>query len=337
MTGFFRRTIAIGSSILIMMGTLGPIAARAGTSPGVNPTGQSGSPASPSMSTSYELAPEQFSLTISPARLAVSAADIARTQQFLVVNQGRAVVAVTVEKRNFTANLAGTMVYVPNAPWAAASWVTTTPNKFSVQPGKAQIVTAAIRVPSTPEVGDHQVALVFLTPAAPTGANIKINRGVAAPIFITAPGPTVQTATVTNLVASHFVSGGPVTISATVNNTGTVHRDFRGKTRLDVVAAGGSTHFPDFTVPRGTSRSISATWDPPFMCICHPSVTVVNADGSPSSVSMQIIVFPWQISLIALAALGILVLVVALARRRYRTNVRKAAHRLTESYAGGSA
>jgi hypothetical protein len=322
-----RRGIAVASSALIGLSTAAVgVGAHASASPAPsNP--------SPSVSTSYSPANSPFSLTISPTRLVVTPKGIAKAQQILVVNRGETTVPVTVQKRNFTGNRDGSLQFQPQASYSASDWVTVHPTTFSLLPGASRSVTATITMPTAPEPGDHQVALVFLVPAGHTGANIRINRGVATPIYIAVPGPTNDSAKVTKFDAPGFATGGPIRVTATVRNTGTVHRDFRGNGALDVLGA-GSTTFPDFTVMRGATRDISTTWNPPVMCICHPKITIVNADGTTHTMTIRVIVFPVVLAGILLGALLLLILVIVLSRRRYRANVVRAAAALSSASRG---
>lgn len=288
----------------------------------------------PSNSTTYTLSPDQFSLTISPTRLVVSPADIAKTAKFQVVNRGQAAVSVAVQARNFIGGVDGSLDYRDDAPYAAASWMTLSPVNFTVAPGATQIVTAAIAVPPAPEPGDHQVAMVFLVPAGETTDNIKINRGVGAPLYITVPGPTDDSATLSGLTAPGFVLRGPVDISATVHDTGTVHRDFRGTTPLVIDAAGARAAFPDFTVLRGGSRDISTTWDPPLVCICNPTVSFTNADGTVQTATVRVVVLPLDLLGAVIVGAALIVLGLRWQRRRYRASVLAAAARLGTGGAG---
>jgi hypothetical protein len=266
-----------------------------------------------------------FSLAISPVRLVVDQADVATTQEIKVINGGTQPMQVTVEKQNFVADRAGTLQFQESAPYSASTWVTVTPTTFEVPAGQTQVVSATIDVPADPEPGDHTLALVFLVPAGESASNVRINRGIGSPVFITVPGPIDASAAVTDLDAGGFVTGGPVDVRATIEDTGTVHRDFRGLTPLLLEASGGAEPFPDFTVMRGGTRDITTTWNPPLMCICHPSVTVANADGTESTRSVRVVVFPlWW----ALGTVGVLLLLVAgawLVRRRFRASVLEAA------------
>lgn len=317
MTGLFRLSSVLGSSVLIMMGALGPLAANAET------------PApKPSPSTSYSLSPDQFGLTISPVRLAISPDDVGKTHEVLAVNRGRAPVTVNVEKRNFTAGSSGALTYDENAPYAASTWVTVAPTQFELAPGTSQVVTAKVVQPPGAESGDHQFALVFFVPSGESEGNVKIKRGLASPVFITVPGDLDDSVSLTGLAAPSFSRGTPVDITATVNNLGNVHRDFRAPSPLNITSGGTAAAFPDFTVPRDSTRNISTSWKPPFMCICHPTVSFVN-DGQVQTQSVRVIVFPWHLLLILLGAVLLVLLVVRTARRGYRSSVARAAAALT--------
>jgi hypothetical protein len=320
MTMTTRRSAALVSCLLVGCWSLalgsGVEAQASSPLPPSTPT--------PSTSTSYNPSPSTFSLTVSPTRLIIPAADLRTRQKITVINRGHAPVNVVVQKRNFTGGIDGSLDFQNAAPYAAATWVTVAPSSFTIAPETSQIVTADIKVPTSPEPGDHQVALVFLVPAGATDANIKINRGVATPVYITVPGATDDSVSLSNLHAGSFATGGPVTIAATVHNTGTVHRDFRGATQLKVGGA-GATVFPDFTVVRDSTRDISTTWNPPLMCVCHPKVSVVDAGGVTHTSTIRVIVFPVPLAAIALGALVLLVLIAYLLRRRYRRDIARAA------------
>lgn len=315
MNHVLRASVAIASCILLTVWSVTPASgaeAQASTPAAAAP------PAPPS----------DFGLAISPTRLVVGQADIGTTQQVKVRNGGRSTMAVTVKKENFSAHPDGTLAYQDSAPYSASSWVTVNPMSFQLAPGATQIVTAAISVPDRPEPGDHHVALVFLVPAGATEANVKINRGIAIPAYIAVPGPIDESASISNLGANGFAIGGPVKITADVRGDGTVHRDFRGTTPLRVSTSGTAAAFPDFTVMRGATREISTTWNPPLACICHPSVSFVNADGTVQTTTLRVIVLPLPLMGAVAGGLLMLVATVRFLRRRYRASVITAAARL---------
>jgi P pilus assembly chaperone PapD len=262
-----------------------------------------------------------FSLLISPDRLVLKQSDLAAPQRFLVVNRGKDPARVTVQERNFTGAPDGSMHYQPNTVYAAADWLTVTPSQFTLASGAEQTVMVSIEVPERPEPGDHQVALVFLVPAAPVKSNavtVRINRGIATPLYITVNGRTDNTAMLASFTAPAFVTGGGVSVSARIEDTGNVHRDFRGSTHLAVNASGTMVSFPDFTVLRGSTRDVSIMWQPPIACICHLTVAFRNASGATQSASVRVIVFPLWETLAFLAVVGAALTYVLLRRRRRR-------------------
>jgi hypothetical protein len=297
----------------------------------------SGSEAHASGPLSSASAPADFSLTVSPTRLVIGADDLGDTQSLQVRNGGDAPLPVTVQKRNFSARPDGTLVYSATAPFAASEWFTVDTTSFVLPAGGSRTVTATISVPPSPEPGDHQVALVFLVPSGETKDNVRINRGLAIPAFVTVPGAVDDSVSISHLDAGGFAIGGPVTIRAELHSTGTVHRDFRDATPLLVQADGTADAFPDFTVLRGATRVVTTTWDPPLFCICHPSVRIVDADGSVHVRSVRVVVVPLPLIGGVLGALLVLMLGVHLARRGYRANVLKAAGLLPRPVSSGDA
>ena len=333
MTAPLRCIVAAGLGVLALAGTLNPSAASA--APTAEPTASSrpsATPAtpgsSPSSKVSYERDPGQFSLTVSPTRLAVGQRDLGTTQRITLVNRGQEALAVTAQKRNFTVGVDGSLRYQEDAPYAASSWVKVSPQQVRIEPGTDQVVTVKIQAPETYEPGDHQMALVFTVPAGETDENIKVNRGVGLPVYITAPGPVVDSVSLSGLDAPAFTAGGSVPITATVTNQGTVHHDFRKPSPLTVTGAGRAEPFPDFTVPRDSVRNIATTWDPPFLCVCNPTVTMTSTDGGVQTQTVRVIVFPWPWFAAGLGVALLLVLGVRLGRRRYAANVAAAANRL---------
>lgn len=283
-----RGSVALlsGACLLWMMGP-----AQAGTTP---PTPET-----------------DFSLTVSPTRLAVQPDDLGKKQVFQVLNQGRLPVEVEVRRADFTSRLDGTLLFRPGAAYSARDWATVTPRRFRLAAGRSAPVSVRIRVPADPEPGDHQLALVFLVPAGTGTGNIHINRGIGAPVYVAVPGPVDDSAEVTDLRAPGFTLGGPLTFTARVRDTGTVHRDFRGTGRLRLQVNGESVPFPDFTVGRGATREIATTFDPPLLCLCRAAVSLPGG----TSTSVTVVVFPlhWLAAMILLG--GPLLLMMFLRRR----------------------
>ncbi|MEP7091774.1 MAG: hypothetical protein ABI776_16865, partial [Nocardioidaceae bacterium] len=145
-----------------------------------------------------------FSLAISPTRLVVGHGQGGTTQRIKVINGGTSSLHVDVTKRDFAGGRDGSMVLAATAPYSASRWVSIAPTNLDVPAGETRVVTAKVSIPAEPEPGDHQVALVFLVPAGRTSANVKINRGIGTPVYVTAPGRIDDSVTVQALDAPWF-------------------------------------------------------------------------------------------------------------------------------------
>ncbi|MEO5875127.1 MAG: hypothetical protein ABIQ26_09045, partial [Streptosporangiaceae bacterium] len=204
--------------------------------------------------------------------------------------------------------------------------------QFRLEPGKSRYVTIQMNPPADPEPepGDHQLALIFKVPAGRNASNIKINRGIAAPVFLAVPGRIDSSVEVAGLRAPGFVTRGPVSLVTRIRDTGTVHRDFRGPGRLHAQAGGSDLTFPDFTVLRGSTREVATRWNPPLMCVCHATVSVGGTGEGTRTATVRIIVLPLHLLAIALGSLLALLLGVWFTKRRFRARVLETAAALND-------
>lgn len=274
-----------------------------------------------------------FGLSVSPTRLAIAPDEINGEHRFTVTNRGRQPLDLVVSHSGFTADTEGRVRFQrEEAPYSAMDWITVTPTRFRLEPGTRQDVLARITMPPDPEPGDHHVALRFMVPAPAEGGQIRLNRGISTPMYITVPGPVDDTVRITRLESPSFATGGPIRISATFQNTGTVHRDFRGDNgRLHLSIDGRKVPFPDFTVPRGATRNVSVQWDgPPAMCLCRAEVSFPLKSGVLEHADTSVMILPVARAAWALAGVVAVVLLGMFARRQYRARVLAAARMLRE-------
>ncbi|MFE2519398.1 fimbrial biogenesis chaperone [Streptomyces mirabilis] len=216
-----------------------------------------------------------FALKVSPTRLVMSPDQAATVQHFQVSNTGKVKGDVNVSATSMEQHADGSLTYPPTAPYSAANWVAMTPQHFQLDPGATQKVTVHLTVPAAPEPGEHYVALLSLVPSQAQN-RMRINRGVAVPLLVTVRGSTIDAVKATNLETSGLSVGGPISLTATVKETGTVHHDFYGPHHNLVAEADGTKlAFSDFTVLRGSSRTVKTQWtDPPLACVCHIKVAI---------------------------------------------------------------
>lgn len=307
-----RRALGSGLTVLCALALAGvaqPLAASAAPTTAPTPG---------AAQTSYSRSDADFAVTVSPARLMVSPQERQSDHLVTVVNRGQQPVALDVEKRNFVAGADGGLSYRPDAPYGAADWVRLSATKLTLEPGTSQQVTATIDMPSDPEPGDHQVALVFLAPAAKGEGNIRVNRGIGTPVYVTVPGPTDDSVRLNALTGPGWSLRGDPVLTTSMSSTGTVHRDFRGPAALPVGTPGHLSRYSDFTVSRGADRVVSTTWDAPLFCVCHPIVTVTNAGQAPQTLTTRVVVLPWWSLAGLLLVVGAATALLLRSRRRSR-------------------
>ncbi|MCM3921832.1 hypothetical protein ND748_09195 [Frankia sp. AiPs1] len=297
--------IAVTTCLALTVALVGPVSTATASTPAPSPP------------------KADFGLSVSPTRLVIPQEQLAKDQHFAVSNRGRLPLDIVVNRAAFTAGRDGTLQFKRDeGPQSAMNWITVSPAAFHLEPGTRQVVAVRIAVPPHPEPGDHHVAMLFMVPALKDGKTIRLNRGIGAPLYITVPGPVDDTVRVTSLRTSGFATGGPIDFTATLRNTGTVHRDFRGKGHLNVRVDGRDVAFPDFTVQRGANRVVTARWnDPPRMCVCRAEVTVPGSKGTVSSARARVVLFPVGQAALLVAAVVVILLLGVFIRRRYRARI----------------
>ena len=238
----------------------------------------------------------KFSMTVSPARIVIPQGAAHQEVTYVVSDSGAEDLAVTVVTGEISQRPDGGVVFAPAARGSAAAWVTPSPRTFSLKPGESQSVLVAVDIPTNPDAGDHQVGLTFLVPIQGSAGNVNINRGIGTQMLIAVPGPVVHDVSFGGLTGPWFADGGPIPLTLTVTNRGTVHDDYYDPTGVQGSASGGRVAFNDFSVLRETTRTVAGTWgNPPLLCWCTVRAYGDNGNGGTVIASTRVFVFPFRI------------------------------------------
>lgn len=261
-----------------------------------------------------------FSLTVSPARVALPFTAATRDVPFRVTDTGTEPLHVLVLLAEFTQDIDGLLRFQPSSPLSAAGWVKVEPTSLDLAPGEVRIVHATVTVPMDPEPGERQLALTFLVPSDSAGSNVRVNRAVAAQLLIGVPGEIIHKDAIERLAAPGFADGGPIRIRLNVRNLGNVHRDYTGPNRISASVEGQTIQFPDVTVLRDSVRVVEAVWpNPPLFCFCKVSVVSDDGQGHVISLQTRVIVVPLRlIGGLLLVVVGLFLLTRGISRRRRR-------------------
>ncbi|MCW3018290.1 MAG: hypothetical protein JWN10_598 [Solirubrobacterales bacterium] len=216
----------------------------------------------------------------------------------------------------------GFVVKAPSsAPFSAASWITTSPTKFSGAANRTQPIEYAIRVPRNAEPGDHVAAVTIERLPPPGRSQVAAIEAIAVRITIRVPGTIHQAAQIGRLAVPTLAGGGPVTLATSVRNTGNVRLDFNGANRggltvLDGSHTAASLPFIGLLYPDQV-RSFRLAWqDPPTFGHPEARVAVRLASGAQER-SARFWVLPWrQAAALLLVALAVVVMSVQRERRR---------------------
>jgi hypothetical protein len=235
------------------------------------------------------------SILVAPPRLFVPAGQVIKVQRVEIENRGSVPLDLRAITLGIVQNPDGSASPEPPGPYSAVNWIAIAPGQFTVAPGATRFIQVRIHVPPHAEPGDHDVAITFLD--QPQGirspGNIKIAAGVSIPTLITVPGRVSDHVTVTRVTARRFSAGGPITITATVRESGNVHHSFRGSgSQLTASVDGTAVSFPPATVLSGSTITLTTQWArPPAMCLCHVTVDVATG-GHQSQAAATVIIFP---------------------------------------------
>lgn len=153
------------------------------------------------------------------------------------------------------------------SPYSARQFITVDKSSFHLEPGGSQDVTATIQVPQDVGAGGRYAIINMATQATPGGAGISYIAAVNVPIYLTVKGSQlVHTGKVTAVAAEEPVSGQPINISTTFQNTG--NHNFKVKGELTVNNTQGqnldtfSTPVTDSSILPGMTRQLKANYIP---------------------------------------------------------------------------
>ncbi len=263
-----------------------------------------------------------FSLTVSPGRIVIPEGPTHQEVAFQVSNSGGEDLDIVVATGELSQRPDGSLRFDRATQGTASGWVVPVPRTFLLKPGESRAVNVTVDIPANPEPGDHQVGLTFLVPVKGSFGTVNINRGIGTQLLIAVPGPVVHDVRLASLTAPWFSDGGPVPLSLTVRNGGTLHEDYYQPHGMLGSTSGGRIDFPDFSVLRQTERTVRGEWsNPPLLCWCTVRAYGDDGNGRTVSASTRVFVFPFRL------LIGLLVAIVGLYLARSELSSRRAAGR----------
>jgi len=211
--------------------------------------------------------------------------------------------------------------------YSLASWVSVSPESFTVSPGETQVVNFTIRVPQNAEPGGHYGSvLATLTGSVGEGgfAGSAVSQRVGSLVLLSVSGDVVEDIVVKDFSTLDFMEYGPVPFTLRFENRGTVHLRPRGLITInnwrDRKVA--DLQFPQRNVLPNSTRKVEIAWDTKWLFGKY-TATIVGSYG-PSNIPLTpwvitFWVFPWKIASVVGGGAFLLLLFFFLTRRRWIT------------------
>lgn len=158
------------------------------------------------------------------------------------------------------------------------------PTKFAFKKGETKNVAYTIRAPKDAQPGSHFGVLFFkATNAADVDAQIKVGTQVGVLVFVTIPGDYRQEGSIRDLAVPGFVTGGPIEMELSFENTGTVYFEPKGEIKVTNMFGNqvGSVPIEGYAVLPTGLRTMNFNWavSGPMIGRYVATATVLDPEG----------------------------------------------------------
>jgi hypothetical protein len=154
---------------------------------------------------------------------------------------------------------------LPDNKYAASTWATVLPDRFTIQPGQSKTTTLYLQVPGDARPGGKYVSVAFRpqTAGMPESSGAKINTVIGALVYLTVEGDITEKAQITQFSAPNFSEYGPIPFKTEVLNLGDLH--INPKASVEVKDMLGrkvySYALDNINIFPGTSRVYQNSWE----------------------------------------------------------------------------
>ena len=150
------------------------------------------------------------------------------------------------------------------SPYTARSFISVDKSSFLLEPGVSQDVTATINIPQDIGAGGRY-AIIHIVTEPPAGGSVSIASAIDVPIVLTVTGSQlVHTGKIAELTIGEIISGQPIKILTSFQNTGNIH--YKIEEQVTVNNAKGQTMdtisipLTDSSILPGATRQLEATF-----------------------------------------------------------------------------
>ena len=240
-----------------------------------------------------------------------------------VTNPSDAALSLQVETENFTGGDGGTVEYAPDgARYGLLSWMSVDKTPFTLGPGQKREVPFTITVPENAEVGGHYGTVLFRATGAQGadgGAAIGVSGRIGSIILVSVPGDAKRSGELVGVSAPGFLQYGPLALTASYKNTGSVHYVTKGSATFTGIFGRRTVQFEEKTilpdVQRDTVAKLDKTWlvGPVFM-----KATLEAGDGTTQTMTATSFAFPVVPGVVTLVVILAIAFLVRTAKKKFK-------------------
>ncbi len=270
--------------------------------------------------TTYAQTPEgTISLAVSPQILDLTAnPGETSTNTFRLTNASAQAVDIRATPKNFTprGEEGAVDLTVDDTTFSLAEWITVSPARTTIQPGKTQDFIVDINVTADAEPGSHFGSVVFQSiPPEQEGSAALVSQEIAPVILIKVAGDVQESAEIAEFTSGKSTYSNEKTIEllSRIENTGSVHFKPKGIITIKNMFGGevAELDIDKRNVLPASIRQIPTEWQPEGFQIGKytATLTIVYGDNDEIRVAeTSFIIFPYQTVLPI--TIGVVVLVI---------------------------
>lgn len=227
-----------------------------------------------------------------------------------VINDSPSPLSFTVITQDFIVeDTKGTPELLPpntlNKKYSAAAWVGVSPNSFTIERGKQQILNYYIQVPADARPGGHYTAVVFKpdSPIKIAGSGAAVNTVLGTLFEIGVNGDIKESAKVVRFSGNSFLEYGPANIFTQIINLGDLHIKPKGTITLSNMLGMkvSETKIKEANIFPGAARDLNTSVGSKVM-IGRYKATLLASYGKnnnlPLAATFYFWVFPWKVAII---------------------------------------
>jgi hypothetical protein len=212
---------------------------------------------------------------------------------------------------------------LPDNKYAASTWATVLPDRFTIQPGQSATTTLYLQVPGNASPGGKYISVAFKpqTAGMPEGSGAKINTVIGSLVYLTVEGDITENAQITQFGAPNFSEYGPIPFKTEILNLGDLH--INPKVSVEIKDMLGRKVFSyaldNLNIFPGTSRIYQNSWETKWL-FGRFTASIIGYYGQDNNLPLTAVasfwVIPYKLITVILLAVAIVITITFYLKKR---------------------